>query len=63
MVLTLALTSILLVIGMVGTVIGIISLVYPSGGRRQRLVRADKDSRENAETQPKKTTVRPNSGA
>jgi hypothetical protein len=46
MVLTLALTSILLVIGMVGTVIGIISLVYPSGGRRQRLVRADKDSRE-----------------
>ncbi|MDT5132311.1 MAG: hypothetical protein QOE41_1622, partial [Mycobacterium sp.] len=36
MVRTLTLTSILLIIGMVGTVIGIISLAYPSGGRRHR---------------------------
>ena len=46
MVLTLALTSILLIIGMVGTVIGIISLVYPSEGRRHRPIRADKDSKK-----------------
>jgi hypothetical protein len=39
MVLTLALTSTLLIIGIVGTVIGITRLVYPSGSRRHRPVR------------------------
>jgi hypothetical protein len=41
MALTLALTSTLLIIGIVGTVIGITRLVYPSGGRRHRPIRRD----------------------
>jgi hypothetical protein len=43
MVLTLALTSTLLIIGIVGTVIGITRLVYPSGGRRHRPIRRGRD--------------------
>jgi hypothetical protein len=43
MILTLALTSILLIIGIVGTVIGITRLVYPSGGRHHRPIRQDRD--------------------
>lgn len=41
MALTLALTSTLLIIGIVGTVIGITRLVYPSRGRRHRPIRRD----------------------
>ena len=46
MVLTLALTSTLLVIGIVGTVIGITRLVYPSGGRRHRPMRPGRTSQD-----------------
>lgn len=36
MLLTLALTNVLLVIGIIGTIVGITHLVYPSRGRRER---------------------------
>ena len=49
--LTLTLTNVLLVMGIVGTVIGITHLVYPSQGRHHR-----RRQRKRAWAQTKKTT-------
>ncbi len=46
MILALAITSALLIIGVGGTVIGITMLVYPSEARRRRPIRKDKDIAE-----------------
>jgi hypothetical protein len=40
---TLGLTSVLLIIGIIGTLVGITHLVYPSSGRHHRPRRRDKD--------------------
>lgn len=49
MMLTLMITSILLIIGVLGTVIGIIQLVYPSSGRHNLQIRTDRKIRPRRE--------------
>jgi FtsZ-interacting cell division protein ZipA len=49
LILMLALTNILLVVGIVGTVIGITHLVYPSRGRRHRQRKRDRNTRQHRE--------------
>lgn len=46
LVFTLGLTSVLLIIGIVGTLIGITHLVYPSSSSYRRPKRRDKDIRQ-----------------
>jgi hypothetical protein len=61
---TLALTSILLIIGIVGTLIGITHLVYPSSSRHHRPKRRDEANRqrESSDDEDRNTTERQNGG-
>jgi Mn2+/Fe2+ NRAMP family transporter len=60
---TLALTSILLIIGIVGTLIGITHLVYSSSSRHHRPKRRDKANRQRKSSDDEdRNTAEPQNG-